>query len=600
MSENESPSAFTTLDDNNASLDFPSVVNIDSMFLYQNNVTGQVSTTHLSTRQLCRILCPATIIGSSMSPIRHLTPDTNLLMLEPYGNYCVAGWTPARDIPIIREAITLWYYFCSDKTVATAINTANGSAVSLAVSCRDLAAVLKEKENNYGMYFSSVLTNSEWKAIDQLPHLQTALAAFDETSPLFQANVETQKNLVADDIGIDITHEVQRELEAFLSSTASTTLNINEHSNENDDRDKDESYESDLGTRYVKDSRTGNWVHEALVTASSQHAPQVSRDPELLSRACHSSAASNSAKADNAANKRKQKKAKFSAKKGRCWIYVTGLPVDCTVEEVAERFAKAGLLDLDPETQRPKIKLYRHKDANHPHVGKPKGDASICYARPESISLAVTLLDGTPFRPYSLSADDAHLLMTVQSAKFEQHGEQFDTSRGRTSNAKRKVAKLATMQAMDWDDGAFNGHLTGGRKGLRIIVLKHIFDSGRLVQLSEEEQDRILGALEHDLRLECERWGVVEKLTFFSQNSDGVVVAKFTQPGAASDAVKELNGRLWKERRIEACFWDGVTDFTVKDEAKEAKDLIEREEEFGTWLESQELPKELQLNTGTE
>jgi hypothetical protein len=29
---------------------------------------------------------------------------------------------------------------------------------------------------------------------------------------------------------------------------------------------------------------------------------------------------------------------------------------------------------------------------------------------------------------------------------------------------------------MDWDEGEFNGRLTGGRKGLRIIVLKHMFN----------------------------------------------------------------------------------------------------------------------------
>src|SRR5262245_46196675 len=41
---------------------------------------------------------------------------------------------------------------------------------------------------------------------------------------------------------------------------------------------------------------------------------------------------------------------------------------------------------------RPKIKLYLDE------AGKPKGDALVTYYRPESVSLAVQLLDGTEFR----------------------------------------------------------------------------------------------------------------------------------------------------------------------------------------------------------
>lgn len=586
---------------------FPTAVHLESLFLYQNNLTGQVSTTHLTARQLCRILCPVSVSTSAQQHLRHLTPATNLLLQEPDGSYCQAGWKPAMDVPVLREAVTLWYYCSASSCTETATTSATTTAttattVSPAVSCRALAAVVKNRESSSKIHFSSRLTKSEWKTLDQLPNLQTALEAFDETPSFSDPVNEPREQTFDGDVNTanGATTEVQLELDAFLKSTTNAAEDSGD--GDGDEDGKEESYESDGGTRYVKDSRTGNWVHEALVAATTTSTRNRPLQKESSSKASHSSTATNGEIIDTKPYlKRKQKTAKFSAKKGRCWIYVTGLPVDCTEDEVAERFAKAGLLDLDPETQRPKIKLYRHKHADHPDVvGKPKGDASICYARPESVALAVTLLDGTPFRTTSMNSNnnDTALLMTVHSAKFEQHGEQFDgSSRGRVSNAKRKVAKLATMQAIDWDDGEFNGRLTGGRKGLRIIVLKHLFDPSRLAQSSEEEQDRLLGALEQDLRAECERWGVVEKITFFSQNPQGVAVVKLTQPGAASDAVKELNGRLWKERRIEACFWDGVTDYTVKDVVKEAKASQVREEEFGNWLESQELPEELLLKT---
>ena len=47
-----------------------------------------------------------------------------------------------------------------------------------------------------------------------------------------------------------------------------------------------------------------------------------------------------------------------------------------------------------------------------------------------------------------------------------------------------------------------------------------------------------------------------------------------------------------------ASFWDGVTDYTTKKDAKqEEEEMAVREEEFGDWLETQELPEELQLQT---
>jgi hypothetical protein len=79
--------------------------------------------------------------------------------------------------------------------------------------------------------------------------------------------------------------------------------------------------------------------------------------------------------------KKKNKRAKFATKNACCWIYITGLPADTNEDEVAQVLNKAGILDLDPETQRPKIKLYRNKDKKtSPNLlGECKGDASLCY-----------------------------------------------------------------------------------------------------------------------------------------------------------------------------------------------------------------------------
>jgi hypothetical protein len=521
-----------------------------------------------------------------------------------------SSWRPIRCVPVLREAAEQWYYYCSNgdgkvqgpvhcKSLATTIVRSKQPQTSSSSSSSSSPEESASSGSMNDYYFSSSLTNSAWKRIHELPDLQIAMRAFEDTDdnvsekPSMEYNQQSTKS-------VDPEHskEIHDELEAFLSSTdhLGNILKRKRQQPQHDDNyvdydddDDQEAYESDNGTRYVKDPRTGNWVHEALYLATNPQVPQKSI-PNSNKQTNISSSFQNTKQSKT---NKKQHKPKFSARKARCWIYVTGLPDDCMEEEIAETFSKVGILDLDPETQKPKIKLYRHKDGVR--AGAPKGDASICYARPESVELAIQVLDGTAFRHSAPSASS--LVMNVQPAKFEQQGDRFDDSRGRISNAKRKVAKLATMQAMDWDEGEYNGRLTGGRKGLRIIVLKHVFRPSQFENADEEEENRLVAALAEHVKLECEQWGTVEKITVFSKNPEGVVVIKFTQPGAASEAVHRFNGRMWRERRIEAIFWDGVTDYTVKDEIKEQLEEEKRQAEFGDWLESHELPEELRLQT---
>lgn len=248
-------------------------------------------------------------------------------------------------------------------------------------------------------------------------------------------------------------------------------------------------------------------------------------------------------------------------------------------------FSKVGILDLDPETQRPKVKLYR--DNSPSGGGALKGDASICYARPESVELALQILDENLFR------DDATL--SVQRAKFEQHGAFGDNGKpGRrvVSEAKRKVARLAALQAVGWDEGE-NGRIAGGLKGLRIVVLMNMFDPAKF---QDDVNDEKLQSLEKEVHAECEKIGVVEKITVFSKHPGGVMIVKFTQPNAASDAVTQFNGKVRIDgRKVEASYWDGVTDYTCRDIDKEEKDTEKRLDEFGDWLEDQDLPEEFKL-----
>ena len=160
------------------------------------------------------------------------------------------------------------------------------------------------------------------------------------------------------------------------------------------------------------------------------------------------------------------------------------------------------------------------------------------------------------------------------------------------SEAKRKVARLAALQAVGWDEGE-NGRIAGGLKGLRIVVLMNMFDPR---ELENDKNDEKLQKLEKEVHAECEEIGVVEKITVFSKHPAGVMIVKFTQPTAASDAVNTFNGKVRENgRKVEASYWDGVTDYTCRDMEKEEKETEKRLDEFGDWLENQALPDEFKL-----
>ena len=53
-----------------------------------------------------------------------------------------------------------------------------------------------------------------------------------------------------------------------------------------------------------------------------------------------------------------------------------------------------------------------------------------------------------------------------------------------------------------------------------------------------------------------------------------------------------MEGRWFAERQLKCYYWDGSTDFTVKEDAKVEEQRLEN---FGDWVEDQELPEELQM-----
>lgn len=92
-------------------------------------------------------------------------------------------------------------------------------------------------------------------------------------------------------------------------------------------------------------------------------------------------------------------------------VFVSGLPLDASANEIADVFARYGVL-LEDDDGHPRIKMYRD-----PETQAFKGEALVVYFKPESVDLAIQLLDDT----YLRAARGVHSgpCMRVERASFQ-------------------------------------------------------------------------------------------------------------------------------------------------------------------------------------
>lgn len=88
--------------------------------------------------------------------------------------------------------------------------------------------------------------------------------------------------------------------------------------------------------------------------------PRVGKPPnEAHTQKTSSGATSN---ADGGRKRKRSQKPAFKQAKENTWIYITGLPPDATIDELAAHFRKCGIIKEDFATKGPKVKLYRNAD----------------------------------------------------------------------------------------------------------------------------------------------------------------------------------------------------------------------------------------------
>jgi len=109
------------------------------------------------------------------------------------------------------------------------------------------------------------------------------------------------------------------------------------------------------------------------------------------------------------------------------------------------------------------------------------------------------------------------------------------------------------------------------------VILKGMFS------LEEMEAD-LEGAktLRAEIEVEAKKIGETEKVTVFERNPEGVVAVKFKLPASAEECIGIMNDRFFGGRQITCDFWDGATNYVVKETAEKEEARLES---FGNWLE---------------
>ncbi|KAI8913557.1 hypothetical protein EDD86DRAFT_187279 [Gorgonomyces haynaldii] len=244
-------------------------------------------------------------------------------------------------------------------------------------------------------------------------------------------------------------------------------------------------------------------------------------------------------------------------------VYVTGLPSDCTEIELQDIFKTAGVFQLDPITNEPKIKLYKDES------GQPKGDALVVYLREESVDLAIELLDESKLRP-----DEPHIIR-VQEAEFKEKKE----PKQQVDKKRKTKAFEKQMKQLDWDEET---QVSSKKQKIeKTVILKNMFTLKEL-----EEDPGLILELKQDVREECEKIGSVTNVILYDLEPEGVIAVRFRTSEAAEQCVQKMHGRAFAKRRIQSYIASGHETFQMSKEDEESQ--RKRQEAYEAWVDKQQ------------
>jgi len=239
-------------------------------------------------------------------------------------------------------------------------------------------------------------------------------------------------------------------------------------------------------------------------------------------------------------------------------VYVSNLPTSINEESFVELMSKCGMVEFDIRTKKPKVKLY--KDAEN----VPKGDGLCSYIKPESVQLALTILDGSEMEGKQIS---------VERAKFEMKGE-YDPKLKPKKLTKKQIekAKKQKEKLFAWIPDKIKGERA---KHEKVIVIKNMFD----VEDLDTDPGLILD-YSNRIRTQGGKFGTVTKVCLYDKHPEGVCQVFFKEPSEADMAVQMLHGRLFGKKVMSVETWDGKSKYKMEESREEETERLRHWEEF--------------------
>ena len=275
-------------------------------------------------------------------------------------------------------------------------------------------------------------------------------------------------------------------------------------------------------------------------------------------------------------------------------VYFEGVPDDADEDEIAAHFAKCGVVKPDPESGRPRVKLYRDPARD----GMLKGDGVVTFLKRPSVDLALTLLDGAPLRadgaPMRLS--EAVFERPAQSEGAGGGGEGAGAEAGTEAEKpesggksrvpmtkrerQRQRAMMARIEAgkLGWEHA---DDVATGNEGT--VVLRNMFG----LEEAYDGGEAFVKELEEDVGAECGKLGAVKKVRVHPKSADCVVTVAFENVDPAHECVELMHGRYFGGRRVHASIWNGYELFPQNTELIEQLEA-KRLDDFGRHLDGDE------------
>lgn len=268
---------------------------------------------------------------------------------------------------------------------------------------------------------------------------------------------------------------------------------------------------------------------------------------------------------------------------------MTSLPLNVTVEEIKETFSKYGIIAEEVDTNKPRIKLYTDEDGN------PKGDALIVYFRPESVQLAIQMMDDTDFR-WGEKGPNGRMTVAVADMSYKKQVNTGDGkkvapvkgAKGRGSAKQKIIEKTERLnqRLANWsDDEDERPVVKKASRWDKFVVLKHMFTvEGLAKEIKGDPKE--MEKFKDEVKGECVKFGEVFGVYVYDLEEEGVITVRFNEAEAATECARKLNGKPFDKRIVAASIADGSerfkkTKYIEESDSEEEKRL----NSFGAILE---------------